>query len=332
MKEQDFSFYKGKNILITGGLGFIGSNLCHKLVDLNANITVVDSLIPEYGGNLFNVEDIKEKIHINIADIRDQYTMNNLVQEKDIIFNLAGQVSHIDSMNNPFPDADINARSQLYILEACRRFNPNAKVLFAGSRSQYGRALHLPVDEKHPLKPTDFNGINKITGERYHLLYNDYFGIKTCSLRISNTFGPRQFMKNARQTFLAWFIRLAVEGKEITIYGDGKQKRDFCYVDDVVNAFLLAGQSDKSNGQYFNVGNGIPVSVSEIAEKVVEAAGSGKLSFTDWPEDKKKIEIGDYYTNHEKITKALGWSPETSIEEGLKKTIEYVKKYKEHYF
>ena len=324
--------FKDRKILITGGLGFIGSNLAIRLVKLNAKVTLIDSLIPEYGGNLFNIDPVKSLVTVNIADVRDESSMNWLVKDRDYIFNLAGTLSHIDSMRDPYTDLEINCRSQLTILEACRNNNPQVKIVFSGTRGQYGRAKYLPVDEKHPLEPTDVNGINNMAGEWYHILYNNVYGIRATSLRLTNTYGPRHQMKHSRQGYLNWFIRLALDDQKITLYDDGKQLRDFNYVDDVVNALLLAGSSDQANGQVFNLGSGKPVSVRDSLLAVLDASKSGKLEQVPFPVDKKKIEIGDYYADFSKIKRTLGWQPKTSFAEGLKITVDYYRKHKEHYW
>src|SRR5574341_1222331 len=228
--------YRNRNVLITGGLGFIGSNLAHALVDLDAKVTLVDSMIDDYGGNLFNIVDIQDKVKINIADVRDESSMRYLVRGQDFMFNLAGQISHIDSMHDPYTDLEINCRSQLSILEACRKFNQNLKIVFAGTRQQYGKAKYLPVDESHLMHPVDVNGINKLAGEHYHILYNNVYGIRACSLRLTNTYGPRLLMKHDRQGFIPVFVRQALNGEEIKIFGDGTQRRDYNYIDDVVRA------------------------------------------------------------------------------------------------
>lgn len=314
-------FYRGKSVLITGGLGFIGSNLAHRLVGCGATLTLVDSLIPAYGGNPANIQDIRDKLTVNIADVRDEHSMNTLVQSQDIIFNLAGTLSHVDSMTDPFTDLQINCVSQLSILESCRKYNPGVKILFAGTRGQYGKAQYLPVDEKHPMNPTDINGINNIAGEAYHLLYNKIHGIRACSLRLTNTFGPRHQMRHHRQGIINWFVRLILEGREITLFGDGEQIRDANYVDDVVDAFLLAGASDEVNGQAYNLG-GTPASLKEIVETLIELRG-GSYTLAPFPESAKSIEIGDYTADWSKIRDALGWSPRIDLREGLKRTLEY---------
>jgi UDP-glucose 4-epimerase len=324
-------FYRGRRVMITGGLGFIGSNLAHQLADLGAHVLLVDSLIPEYGGNLFNIAGIEERVRVNIADVRQQSTMNYLVRDHDVIFNLAGQVSHIDSMQDPYTDLEINCRSQLSILEACRRYNPAVKVVFAGTRQVYGRPDTVPVTEHHLVRPTDVNGINKAAGEYYHLVYNNVFGVRACSLRLTNVYGPRQLIKHNRQGFIAWFIRLALEDREIQIYGDGRQVRDFVFVDDCADAFLRAGASDACNGQVFNVGGAEPTSHRELVELLIGIAGSGRYRFVEWPPEKKAIDIGDFYADSSLIRDTLGWTPSTRLRDGLARTLDYYRKHMHHY-
>ncbi|MDY6934887.1 MAG: GDP-mannose 4,6-dehydratase [Spirochaetota bacterium] len=321
--EYIFSNYNLKNVLITGGLGFIGSNLALKLVHLGAKVTLIDSIIPEYGGNLWNIEPIKDKVHINISDVRDEHSMKYLIKDQDYLFNLAGQTSHIDSMNNPYTDLDINVRSQLFILEACRNYNPNIKIIFASTRQMYGKPQYLPVDERHPLCPVDVNGINKMGGEWYHLVYNNVYNICSTVLRLTNTYGPRMRVKDARQTFLGIWIQRLIEGKPIHIYGDGKQIRDFNYVDDVVIALLLAGISEDANGEIFNLGAEDPITLKDTAQMLIELNGSGNYEIIPFPADRKSIDIGDYYGDYRKIRSKLGWTPQTPLKEGLRKTIDY---------
>ena len=320
-------FYRDRPVLITGGLGFVGSNLAHRLAALDARVLIVDSLIPDYGGNLFNIHGIEDRVRVNIADIRQQSTMNYLVRGHDVIFNLAGQVSHIDSMQDPYTDLDINCRSQLCVLEACRHNNPSVKVVFAGTRQVYGRPDRLPVTEDHLVRPTDVNGINKAAGEYYHLVYNNVFGVRACSLRLTNVYGPRQLIKHNRQGFIGWFIRLAVEGATIPIFGDGSQLRDFVYVDDAADAFLRAGASEACNGEVFNVGGTEPISHTDLTRLLVRIAGSGSVRHVDWPPDKKAIDIGSFYADSSKFKRTTGWAPAVSIEEGLARTVEF---YREH--
>jgi UDP-glucose 4-epimerase len=324
-------FYRGRRVLITGGLGFIGSNLARQLVDLGADVLLVDSLIPEYGGNLFNVAGIESRVRVNIADVRQATTMNYLVHDREVIFNLAGQVSHIDSMRDPHTDLEINCRSQLTILEACRQRNPATKVVFAGTRQIYGRPDRLPVDETHLVRPTDINGINKAAGEYYHMVYNNVFGVRACSLRLTNVYGPRQLIRHNRQGFIGWFIRLALEGKEIEVYGDGSQVRDFVYVDDVADAFLRAGAADVTNGDVFNVGGTEPTAHRDLVALLLDEAGRGSSRFVPWPDDKRRIDIGSFYSDSTKFMRATGWKPAVDLREGFRRTLAYYRQHFEKY-
>ena len=324
-------FYRGRAVMITGGLGFIGSNLARALVDLGAKVLLVDSLIPDYGGNLFNIDGIADRVTVNVADIRQQSTMNYLVRDRDVIFSLAGQVSHIDSMRDPYTDLEINCRSQLTVLEACRNHNPRVKVVFAGTRQVYGKPDSLPVDETHLVRPTDVNGINKAAGEYYHLVYNNVFGVRGCSLRLTNVYGPRQLIKHDRQGFVAWFIRLAIEDRTIQIYGDGSQLRDFVYVADAADAFLRAGASDAVNGEVFNVGGTDPISLRQLTALLIEVAGSGRVEYVEWPADKKAIDIGSFYTDASKFMRATGWTPAVTLHEGLRRTVEFYRQHLDRY-
>ncbi len=324
--------FRNKKVMVTGGLGFIGSNLVHKLVDLGAEVTIVDSLIPECGGNPFNVEDIKKKVRIENVDLREKAKIEDLVKNQDIIFNLAGKVSHIDSVEKPGEDFELNCRAHLFLLEACRKNNPEVKILYAGTRGEYGRANRLPVDEKCFLRPIDINGLNKMVGEWYHLLYYKIHGMRTASLRLTNTYGPRHLMTHGRQGFLNYFLRLAMDDEEIEIFGDGRQLRDFNYVDDVVEAFLLAATSDRAEGEVFNLGSGRPISLLEVTELLLRITGKGSYKHVPFPEELKAIDIGDYYADFGKIKKTLGWEPTIDLEEGLKRTGDFYKKNKKHYW
>ena len=321
------AFYHGRRVMITGGVGFIGSNLARTLVDLGADVLLVDSLIPDYGGNLYNIQDVASRLRLNVADVRMQTTMEALVRGQDVIFNLAGQVSHIDSMRDPYTDLEINCRAQLSILEACRKNNRSVRVVFAGTRQVYGRPDYLPVDERHLVRPADINGVNKAAGEYYHLLYNNVFDVRACSLRLTNVYGPRQLIKHNRQGFIGWFIRLALEGSEIQIFGDGSQLRDFVYVDDAADAFLRAAADDTCDGDVFNVGGDEPISHRDLAQLLVRVAGRGSVRFVEWPADKKRIDIGSFYSNSQKFRTATGWSPRVTLEEGLRRTLAF---YREH--
>jgi len=325
------SIFHKKNVIISGGLGFIGSNLAIKLVGFGANVTIIDSLIPEYGGNLWNIEPVKDKVKINISDVRDGYSIQHLIQGQDYFFNLAGQTSHLDSMQNPFEDLDINTKAQLSILEACRKYNPGIKIVFASTRQLYGKPQYLPVDEKHPLFPVDVNGINKLSGEWYHIVYNHVYDIKTSVLRLTNTYGPRMRIKDARQTFLGIWIRNLIEDKPITIFGDGSQIRDYNYIDDVVDAFLTVAGSDQWNGSIFNLGHDEPISLRTTAEIMIEENHSGNYIFKPFPDDLKKIDIGDFYSDFGKIKEQLGWYPKVAIRKGMKETFDYFRNNYQYY-
>jgi len=324
--------FRGKNVLITGGLGFIGSNLARELVGAEANVVLVDSLIPEYGGSLANIAGIEDRLRVNISDVRDEHSLRYLVQGQDVVFNLAGQTGHLDSMENPYTDLEINCRSQLSILEACRHHNPEVRVVFASTRQIYGRPQYLPVDEQHPLAPVDVNGINKTAGEWYHLLYGDVYGIPVCVLRLTNTYGPRMRVKDARQTFLGLWFRQLVDGSELLVFGDGQQRRDFNYVDDAVRAFLLAAARDEAVGKVYNLGNDEVVSLLELAELLVEVAGGGRFRVVPFPPERKAIDIGDYYADFSKIRDELGWVPAVSLAQGVAQSLDFYRERRHEYW
>ena len=331
MTPTYLDYYRDRRVMITGGMGFIGSNLARALVAAGADILIVDALNPEYGGNRFNLHGIEEYVHVNVSDVRDETSMNALVQDREVIFNLAGQVSHIDSMQDPYTDLEINCRAQLSMLEACRRHNPTVRVVYAGTRQVYGRPDRLPVDEHHLVRPADINGVNKAAGEYYHLLYNNVFDVRASSLRLTNVYGPRQLMKHSRQGFIGWFIRLAIEGREIQIFGDGSQLRDFVYVDDAADAFLRAGATDACDGEVFNVGGDEPVSHRDLVTLLLETAGTGSVTYVDWPPEKKRIDIGSFYSDSTKFRETVGWRPQVGLREGLRRTIAFYREHLGHY-
>jgi UDP-glucose 4-epimerase len=323
MKPDYLERYRGRRVLVTGGLGFIGSNLSRRLVDLGADVVAADAMIPDYGGNMFNLAGYENRLRVNLGDVRDQTAMDVLVRDREIIFNLAGQVSHIDSMRDPYTDLEINCRAQLSMLEACRKFNPGVKVIFAGTRQVYGKPDRLPVDETHLVRPIDVNGVNKAAGEYYHLLYNNAFGVRACSLRLTNVYGPRQLIKHNRQGFIGWFIRLAVEDREIQVFGDGSQVRDFVYVDDAVDAFLRAGFCDSCDGEVFNIGGMEPIAHKDLVELLIDVAGTGRVTYVPWPDEKKRIDIGSFYSDSSKFARTTSWRPAVALRDGFRRTIEY---------
>ncbi|MBL9201323.1 MAG: NAD-dependent epimerase/dehydratase family protein [Opitutaceae bacterium] len=322
--------FSGKRVLVTGGLGFIGSNLVRELVALGARVSVVDSLVPAYGGNRRNLAGLASRVKIHIADVRDWPRLPSLVRGQDFLFNLAGQTSHMDSMTDPITDLDINGRAQLAILEACRLHNPAIRIVFASTRQIYGKPDYLPVDESHPLRPVDVNGINKIAGESFHLLYSRVHGIASTALRLTNTIGPRMRIKDARQTFVGVWIRRLLEGQPIEVWG-GEQLRDFTYVDDAVEAFLLAAARPEGIGGVFNLGGPPPVSLRKLAETLVTLNGVGQFTVREFPSDRKKIDIGDYFADGRLIARKLGWKPRTDLRTALARTLDYYRGELRHY-
>lgn len=290
-------------------------------MDLGASVTIVDSLIPEYGGNLSNIRAIADRVTVNISDVRDEHGMRYLVRDQDYLFNLAGQTGHLDSMRDPETDLEINSRAQLSILEACRHHNPDVKLVFASTRQLYGRPDYLPVDERHPTRPVDVNGINKLSGEWFHLLYHDVYGIRASALRLTNTYGPHMRVKDARQTFLGIWIRQLVAGQPFAVWGGG-QRRDFTYVDDAVDAFLLAAKDD-ANGRVFNLGGLEVITLRDLADLLVDINGSGTYDLNDYPEENRRIDIGDYFGDWTLIHKSLGWAPVVGLRSGLERTLEF---------
>lgn len=324
--------YDRANVLITGGMGFIGSHLARRLVEMGARVTVVDSLIPEYGGNLFNLHGLENRVRMNICDVRDPFAMRTLIGGQDFLFNLAGQTSHLDSMTDPLTDLAINATSQLALLESCRAANPGIKIVFASTRQLYGKPDYLPVDEHHPIRPVDVNGVNKWSGEQFHLLYDKVYGIHACALRLTNTYGPGMRVKDARQTFLGIWIRQLLEGRPIRVFGDGLQLRDFNYVDDCVDAMLAAGVNPQANGRVFNLGSREVISLRDLAELLVGLGFGGSYELVPFPPERKNIDIGDYYGDFTAIEQALGWTPRISLREGLMRTVEYYREHRQHYW
>jgi UDP-glucose 4-epimerase len=330
--DEPLDWYAGKRVMITGGLGFLGSTLARSLVGAGARVLLVDSLIPEYGGNLRNIAGIEDAVDVNISDVRDEHSLPYLVRDQDVVFNLAGQTSHLDSMNDPHTDLEINCRSQLFILDACRRHNPEAKVVFASTRQIYGRPRYLPVDEEHPVVPVDVNGINKAAGEQYHLVYGSVYGIPVVVLRMTNTYGPRMRVRDARQTFLGFWFRLLLTGRTLSIFGDGSQRRDFNYVDDAVRAFLLVGAREEATGKVYNLGGPEVVSLLELAELLVELHPDGSFELVPFPSDRQAIDIGDYYADFSKLRDELGWSPTVPLVEGLRQSLDFFREHGEAYW
>lgn len=318
--------FSGSRVLITGGLGFIGSNLARRLVSLGAEVTLVDSLIPTYGGNLANIKDIRDQVSVHVSDVRDPHAMEYHIKDKEFLFNLAGQTSHVDSMTDPCTDLDINAAAQLSILEAARKHSPKIRVVFASTRQIYGKPQYLPVDENHPIVPVDVNGINKVAGEWYHILYSKVYGIPCSALRLTNTYGPGMRVKDARQTFLGIWLKNLVTNQPIKVFGDGKQLRDFNYVDDVVDAFLAAATNENMVGKVLNLGSSEVINLSDLAQLMVKLYGAGQWEIVPFPPERKVIDIGDYYSDYSQAKSILNWEPRIDLKIGLERTMEYYQK------
>jgi UDP-glucose 4-epimerase len=326
------NIFKNKNVLVTGGLGFIGSNLCIRLAELGAKVLAVDNMLPRQGGNWFNIEPVKNKIRVNISDIRNPVSMNHLVQGMDFIYHLAGQVNHVDSVKNPVQDLSINVEGTLILMEALRQNNPDAKVIFTGTRGEYGSSLELPVTESHAINPIGIYAITNFAAERIVLTYHNLHKIKSVCLRITNTYGPRHQMLHDEYGVFNWFLRKAMEDELIPVFGDGRILRDYLFIDDLIDILLIIAGTEKAYGDVFNVGSGKPVSFIELAKTIVKTSGSGKTKFAEFTEERKALEPGDYYADITKINKLTGWKPRTTIEKGIMETIRYYKKHKDKYW
>jgi len=318
-------FYAGKRALVTGGIGFIGSNLALRLVELGAEVVLVDSMLPAYGATLRNIEPVRGRVRVNFSDVRDRHSLAYLVRDQDLIFSLAGQVSHVDSMTDPMTDLEINCRSQLSLLECCREGNPAVTLVFASTRQLYGRPRYLPVDEKHPLEPVDVNGINKLAAEKYYSLYHQVHGMRTVSLRLTNTYGPRMDLASETKGFVGTFLRRALRGEKLRIYGSGEQRRDFNYVDDVVEALLLAGRQPDARRAVFNLGHPRPYSLLEFVQTLRKLVPF-EYETVPFPPDAAAIDIGDYYGDYRRFRAATGWEPRVGLEQGLGRTLDYFRR------
>lgn len=324
--------FANKNVMITGGLGMIGSTIAHKLVPLGARVTLVDAFIEPYGANDYNIEGIRDNVQISVTDIRDKDAIRHLVKKQDIIFNLAGQVSHNDSLKNPFLDADINYIGHLNVLECVRRNAPEAVVLFAGSRLQFGRIEKNPVDESHPLQPRTPYALNKTAAENMYLFYHQVHRLRCVVFRIANPYGPRSQMKHSKYSMVNWFIRQAMDNQAIKVFGDGLQVRDYIYVDDLAEAFIRAAVSEACMGNVFNVGSGVGTRFRDMAETIVRAAKGGTVEFVPWPHDYINVETGDYVTDIARICEAVSWRPATAFDVGIERTVAYYRKNKSYYW
>ena len=329
---ESFEKLAGKRVLITGGAGMIGSTVAHLASEWGAQVVVLDAMLPMYGGNLHNLDGIKGHVEFIKGDIRDAELMRDLVSDVDYIFNFAAQVSYVDSNKEPFTDLDINCRGHLVLLEACRLAQSRAKIVFSSSRFVYGRTEYVPVDESHPFNCLSIYGIHKLTGEKYHQFYYEAYGLDTVCIRIANPYGPRQQMKHSKYGIVNWFIRLALEGKPLTIYGEGRQRRDYIFVEDVARAALTVALASNTSGQVYNVGSGIGTPFIEMARMIAEQIPGTVVEQVEWPADRYFVETGDHVTDLSAINAATGWRPLTPLEEGIAATIAYYRVHRSHYW
>jgi UDP-glucose 4-epimerase len=316
------SRFRAARVAVTGGVGLIGSALARRLVTLGAEVLLIDSMIPEGGGNFANIADIRDRVRLDTADIRDAEAMRRLLAGQDFLFDLAAQTSHVDSMNAPFVDHAINATAQLQLLETCRAMAPKITIVHAGTRQIYGRPRYLPVDEVHPINPTDVNGVNKMAGESFHLMFNSAYGIDTRSLRLTNVYGPGMRIKDARQNFLGIWLRRVVEGDAFEVWG-GEQRRDMVFVEDAVEAFLAAAVTPETQGKGLS---DAPYSLAEIAAAMIAANGGGRYELKEFPPERKRIDIGDFVTDDRQFRALAGWTPRVSLAEGLKRSLDFYRR------
>ena len=331
MLKNAEKFHK-TNILVTGGLGFIGSTLSLRLVEYGAHVTLLDAMIPGHGGNLFNIEPIKDKVKINFSDVRDENSLNHIVKDKDYIFHLAGQNDHVLSLSNPFPDIDINIKGSAILLEACKKYNKNVKIVYTGTRGEYGRAVKLPVNEEAPINPKGIYELSNLTAQKLFKIYHDNHDVRSVTLRLTNIYGERAQMRHNRFGVANWFIRQAIDNETIRIFGDGSILRDFLYVDDTVDAIIMCALCPEAYGEVFNVGHNHPCGFLELAKTIIAFAQSGRWEFAPFSPERAAQEPGDFYSDISKIKKVVGWKPQTDLKSGLAKTITYYQKYKDMYW
>jgi len=330
--DERLAAFRGRRVLVTGGLGFIGSALALELVRLGAEVTLCDAMLPDYGGNLFNVEPVKDRVRVNFCDVRDENSMNWLVRGMDYMFHLAGQNCHILSLTNPFPDIDMNIKGTAVVLEAVKNHAPGAVVVYSGTRGQYGRSVKLPVSEDAPTNPLGIYEVSRLAAEKIVQVYNDAHGVRGVMLRLTNVYGPRSQMKHNRFGVANWFVRQALDGEEISVFGDGKMLRDFLYIDDCVRAMLVTAATPAAHGQVFNVGHDRPVTFLELIEGIIAAAGSGTWRLTAFSKERAAQNPGDYYSDVSKIRRVAGWSPAVGLTDGLSRTVEFYREHRDRYW
>ncbi len=324
--------FQGKRVLITGGAGMLGSSIALRMVEAQAHVRILDAMLPSYGGNLFNLNGVLKEIEFIQGDLQDRETVLKCVEGAQVIFNLAAQVSYIDSNKDLITDLDINCKAQINLLEACQKAGTRPKIVFASSRFVYGKIEYNPVDERHPFNCLSIYGIHKLVAEKYHKFFTLQHGIPTVSLRIANPYGPRQQMKHSKYGIVNWFVRQALEGKPLTVYGDGLQKRDYVYVEDVAWAFLYAAASDRTNGNFYNVGSGAGTAFREMAHLVAELVPGTRVVHTDWNLENQLVETGDYVTDISKIQQDAGWAPQVPLREGVARTLDFYRRHRDLYW
>ncbi len=325
-------FYFGKKILITGGLGFLGSTLAIRLVELGAEVTLLDGMIPDLGANFFNIEPVKDRVKVVIANLGDRAATDYYVRDKDLIYNIGMHSCHLESMANPVYDLETNVIPQVHFLESLRAVNPQTRVVYIGTRAQYGQALTIPITEETPPNPKDIYAATKQAVEWYHLLYNKICGLQVTSLRLGNTYGPRHQMRHPKYGVQNFLIRLALEDQEIKVFGDGSQKREMIYVEDIIRCLLLLGEKEVCLNQVYSIGSAEAITFLELVQAILRACGSGRYVHAPWPEERKTIEVGDVVTDFSRLTAHTGWKPTTLLAEGLQKTVDYYRLYRRRYW
>jgi UDP-glucose 4-epimerase len=324
--------FRDRRVLITGGLGFLGSNLAIRLVELGALVTILDAMVEDHGGNLYNIEPVRDHVAINFSDVRDEYGLRYLVRGQDYIFHLAGQNDHVRSLKDPFPDIDINIRGAATLLETCRRVNPTARLIYSGTRGEYGPAVRLPVDEEQPLHPKGIYELSSMTAQMLFRIYHEHHGLRTITLRLTNIYGERAQMRHDRFGVANWFVRLALDDQTIPVFGTGSYRRDFVYVDDAVDAMLMCAATEAAYGEVFNVGNDRAACFRELAETIVRVAESGRWTYANFSPERAAQEPGDFYSDISKVRRVVGWGPKTPLDAGIRRTVDYYRRAKEHYW
>lgn len=327
-----YAGYQGLKVLLVGGLGMIGSNLALLLAEHGAQITILDNFLPDHGANLFNIAPVRDQVVFQQADMRDVAAMQQAVQHQDIVFNIAAQTSHSDSMQAPLLDLEINCKGNLVLLEACRQHAPAARIVFVGTRAFYGTPQCLPVDERSPLQPQDIYAVNRLAAEHYHFVYQRHYGLAVTSLRLGNLYGPRSQMQHPRYNVLNYFMRMALDNQCIQIYGDGQQQRDYLFIDDACQALALAGLLPDAVGRVFNIASGQAVAFKTLIEAILQSCGQGSYAYVPWPKQAQAYDVGDFCTDISAAASILGWQPQTLWQQGIAQTVAFYQQHRHHYW